>query len=73
MFSPVFMAIGIALLIAGVLLGPRLLYSYSTDDGGGHLQSVILLAMFLGIGFQIMLIAFVADLLGTNRKLLEGV
>jgi hypothetical protein len=34
-------------------------------------QSLILAAVLLGIGYQTMLVAFVTDLLAVNRKLLE--
>ncbi len=68
-----FMAIGLALFIPGFLLGLRFLYFYLSGDGGGHIQSLILSAVLLGMGFQTMLVAFIADLLGTNRKLMEDV
>jgi len=68
-----FMTIGLLLFIPGFLIGLRFLYHYLTGDGGGHIQSVILAAVLLGMGFQTMLVAFVADLLSTNRKLMEDV
>jgi hypothetical protein len=37
------------------------------------MQSVILSGVLLGMGFQTGLIAFVADLLSVNRKLVEDV
>ncbi|MFQ5500508.1 MAG: glycosyltransferase family 2 protein [Candidatus Zixiibacteriota bacterium] len=66
-----FMAIGLILFLAGFLLGLRFLYFYIGGEGGGHIQSVILSAILLGMGFQTMLVAFIADLQATNRKLLE--
>lgn len=68
-----FGTIGLVLLGAGFLLGLRFLYYYLTGDGGGHLQSVILAGALLIIGFQTILIAFVADLQAANRKLLEEI
>ncbi|WP_235949934.1 hypothetical protein [Candidatus Regiella insecticola] len=41
------------------------------NEGGGHVQSLILAAVLLITGFQTLLIAFIADLLAANRKLLE--
>jgi hypothetical protein len=37
----------------------------------GHMQSVILSGALMGMGFMSGLIAFIADLLSVNRKLLE--
>ena len=35
------------------------------------MQSVVLAGVLMGVGFQTGLIAFIADLLAVNRKLLE--
>ena len=40
-------------------------------DSTGHIQSLILASILLGIGFQTILIAFISDLLATNRKIME--
>jgi hypothetical protein len=40
-------------------------------QGGGHVQSIILAAILLIVGFQIMLIGLLADLIGFNRIILE--
>lgn len=67
-----FMAIGALLLALGLALGFRFLYFYFiTRTGAGHVQSLILASILLGMGFQTCLIAFIADLLSVNRKLLE--
>ena len=68
-----FMSIAAILLGMGLLLGFRFLYFYFTGDGSGHLQSVVLAGILLVMGFQTGLIAFVADLLAVNRKLLEDI
>ena len=68
-----FGTIGLLLFGAGFLLGLRFLYFFLTGNGSGHLQSVILAGALLTIGFQTILIAFVADLLAANRKLLEEI
>ena len=65
--------LGILLFAAGFLVGLRFLYYYFSGQGDGHVQSVILAAVLLGMGFQTLLIAFVADLLAANRKLLEDI
>lgn len=68
-----FMTLGVTLFGIGMLLGLRYLYFMLTGEGEGHVQSVILAGVLMGIGFQTGLIAFVADLLAVNRKLLEDV
>ena len=68
-----FGAIGALLFGSGFLIGLRFLWHYLQGQGQGHVQSVILAGVLLGMGFQTFLIAFVADLLAANRKLLEDV
>jgi glycosyltransferase involved in cell wall biosynthesis len=68
-----FGAIAAVLLGLGMLLGLRFLYFYATGRGEGHIQSVILAGVLLGMGFQTLLIGFVADLLAANRKMLEDI
>lgn len=68
-----FMAIGMLLFLLGVLLGLRFLYHYISGQGSGHIQSLILASVLLGIGFQTMLVAFLADLQAANRRLMEDV
>ena len=66
-----FMAIGGTVFAAGVVLGLRFLALLLFSGGGGHVQSLILASILLGIGFQTMLTAFLADLLAVNRTLIE--
>ncbi|MGA7440011.1 MAG: glycosyltransferase family 2 protein [Luteibacter sp.] len=66
-----FASIGVVFFLAGLIPGIRFLVKYVQGDGEGHIQSLILAALLLGMGFQTMLIAFVADLLAANRRLLE--
>jgi len=68
-----FMTIAAILFGFGLLLGLRYLYFYFTGEGDGHIQSVILAGVLMGMGFQTGLIAFIADLLSVNRKLLEEI
>lgn len=68
-----FGTLGAVVFTAGVLVGARFLYYYLSGDGDGHVQSLILAAVLLGMGFQTILVAFIADLLAANRKLLEDV
>lgn len=68
-----FGAIGAVLFAVGFLIGLRFLWKYLSGDGGGHVQSLILAGALLVMGFQTILVAFLADLLAANRKLMEEV
>ncbi len=66
-----FMTVGSIIFLIGTLIGVRFLWFYLAGQGSGHVQSLILASVLLGMGFQTILIAFVADLLAANRRLLE--
>jgi hypothetical protein len=68
-----FMTIGALLFAAGFAVGIRFIYYYFTAGGSGHVQSLILASILLGIGFQTMLVAFLADLQAVNRRLMEDI
>ncbi|BDD89133.1 glycosyltransferase family 2 protein [Desulfofustis limnaeus] len=68
-----FMSIGVVVFMVGVLLGLRFLLYFIFGDGGGHIQSLILASVLLGAGFQVILVAFISDLLSVNRRLLEDI
>jgi glycosyltransferase involved in cell wall biosynthesis len=68
-----FGTIGATLFALGFLIGLRFLWHYMEGNGDGHVQSLILASVLLGMGFQTLLVAFVADLLAANRKLLEDI
>ena len=70
---PVFFSIGGVMAGAGLLVGLRFLYFYLAGEGAGHIQSLILSAILLIVGFQIGLIGLIADLISSNRKILEEV
>lgn len=66
-----FMTVGSSLFGLGLLFGARFLFFLAQGRGAGHVQSLILTSILLGIGFQTLLIAFIADLLAVNRALIE--
>ncbi len=66
-----FMGLGALIFGAGCLLGVRFLYFYLTGGGAGHVQSLILASILIGAGFQVVLTAFLSDLLSVNRRLME--
>jgi len=68
-----FAAIGLILFGVGFLLGIRFLYYYLAGHGGGHIQSLVLASVLLGMGFQVIMVAFVTDLLASYRVLLEKI
>jgi len=73
MFEPLktFSYIGAGIFFLGILLGLRYLYFYFSGSGAGHIQSVILAAVFLLLGFQILVVGLIADLIASNRRLIE--
>jgi len=73
MYRPlrVFTALGVMILLAGVAIGVRFLILRLLGQGMGNVQSLILAAVLLIVGFQTILIGLVADLIAFNRKILE--
>jgi len=69
----VFFAAGGLMLAAGLALGGRFMFYYLTKNSAGHVQSLILAAILLIVGFQTILIGLLADLIGANRRILEDV
>jgi uncharacterized membrane protein YkvI len=67
----VFTIIGAVFITGGLALAGRFLYYYFNGQGNGHLQSIVLAAVLFIVGFQVLLIGLVADLIGFNRKILE--
>jgi hypothetical protein len=64
---------GIIAFSVGMLLGLRFMYFYITSGGGGHIQSVILSALLMGVGSSLIVVGLLADLISVNRKLLEEI
>jgi hypothetical protein len=75
MYEPlkVFTYIGLALFGTGFLLALRYLYYLVVGDAYGtrFLQSVIMSGVLMIVGFQVVLIGLLADVISANRKLLE--
>ena len=68
-----FGTIALVLFSLGLLLGLRFLYFWLADEGQGHVQSVVLASVLLTMGFQSLLVAFLADVIAANRRLLEDI
>ncbi len=75
MYEPfkVFILLGSALFFSGVALGLRYAYFWWMGDIRGHIQSAILSVLLLILGFQTLQWGIMADLIASNRKLLEDV
>jgi glycosyltransferase involved in cell wall biosynthesis len=73
MYRPlrIFSAFAGLMLLGGLILAIRYLYFALIGQGQGHIQSVILAAVLMIIGFQTFLIGLLADLIGFNRMILE--
>jgi glycosyltransferase involved in cell wall biosynthesis len=73
MYEPlkVFTYIGSTIFLVGFSISLRFLYDYFTVGGFGHLQSLVLSAVLMIVGFQVVLIGLLADVISGTRKLLE--
>ena len=71
----IFSLFGATAFALGLLLGIRFLYIFFflPEQSALHIQSLILAAILLLAGFQMFLTGIVADLIATNRALLEDV
>lgn len=70
---PVFFTIGALMTGLGALIGARFVYFYFSGQGTGHIQSLILSAILLIVGFYTGLVGVLADLVSSNRKILEEI
>jgi glycosyltransferase involved in cell wall biosynthesis len=64
---------GIVSLALGLLLCLRYLVYYFSGEGSGHVQSVLLAVLLIGLGIFLGVVGLLADLMAVNRKLLEKV
>ena len=76
MYKPLrfFTIVGLLQFMCGIILGIRFLIFYFTQSGGaGHVQSLILAAILMLIGWQTIVIGLQADIIAANRKLLQDI
>jgi len=73
MYEPlrVFGMLGGLAIVAGTVIGLRFLFDYLIEGGAGHIQSLILAAVLMIVGFQTVLIGLLADLIAGSRALVE--
>ena len=67
----VFSIAGTLIFAAGFAISIRFLIYYLYGAGVGRVQSLILAAVLMIVGFQVLLIGLVADAIASNRKLTE--
>ncbi len=75
MYRPlrVFFTIGSILILLGLVPMIRFLVLYFTQPGRSNIQSLLLGAVLIIVGFQTLLIGLLADLIRFNRKILEEI
>lgn len=73
MYQPlrVFFYIGFFFILAGLIPSVRFLIYYFMGQGGGHIQSLIFAAILFIVGFQVLVVGLVADVISFNRRLIE--
>lgn len=67
------MTLGLIFMLLGGALGVRFLILLGMGEGSGHVQSLILTAIFLMMGFQTVTLGLLGDTIAANRKLLEDI
>lgn len=75
MYKPMrfFNSIGAVIMTIGAAIGVRFMVYWFMGEGGGHVQSLILASMLIMVGFQTFITGWLADLIASNRKLLEDI
>ena len=68
-----FASLGATFFLIGAVIWMRFLFYYLQDEGSGHIQSLILGAVLIGISFLLLVLGLLADLIAVNRTVLENV
>lgn len=66
-----FVGTGLAIILLGMIPILRFLFAYLSNDGDGHVQSLVLGGALLVLGALIAIMGILADLIAANRKLME--
>ena len=74
-YRPLYFFFWLAILLAlpGLVLGLRFLYYFFSSGGDGHVQSLIAASLLLTLSALSAMVSLLADLIATNRKLLERI
>ena len=75
MYQPlkVFTIAGGITFLVGFMIGCRYLFFFFQGQTEGHIQSLILSAIMLTVGFQMIMMGISAELISVNRQLLEDI
>ena len=75
MYRPlkVFTIAGGVTFLVGFMIGCRYLFFFFQGQTEGHIQSLILSAIMLTVGFQMIMMGIAAELIAVNRQLLEDI
>ena len=75
MYKPLqfFMLLGSMPVIVGIVLGIRFLIRFIMGNGGGNIQSLILVSLLITIGVMMWVIGILADTIAANRKIMQDV
>lgn len=75
MYKPLqfFVMLGSVPVIAGLILGIRFLVRFFMGNGGGNVQSLILVSLLITIGVLMWVIGILADTIAANRKIMQDV
>lgn len=75
MYKPLkfFTILGLIPLLIGIGIGVRYLVLLACGAQGGHVQSLILSSILILMGFMTIVIGLQADIIASNRKLLEDI
>lgn len=75
MYEPlkVFTYLGSLVFGVGLAVSLRFVYYYLQNEGFRHLGSLIAAAVLMIVGFQVLVIGLLADVISGNRKLIEDV
>ncbi|MDA3896626.1 MAG: glycosyltransferase family 2 protein [Desulfobacteraceae bacterium] len=73
MFKPLkaFFFLGSFCILCALIPSVRFLYFYLSGEGAGHIQSLIFASIFFIIGFQVLIVGLLGDVISFNRKLIE--
>ena len=66
-----FLILGGIFLLLALALGIRFLVYYFTGDGGGHIQSLVLMAVLAVVGIQVGIFGLIADAISGCRRVMD--
>ena len=75
MYKPLrfFGILGSLIFLSGFIIAINFLMYYIMGTGGGHIQSLLLSVVLMLLGSQTFITGLQADLIASNRKLLEDI